>query len=144
MLFILLCTVAILHCILRRQQRQYVQSSPRSLIILHISHSVHEKINHDNTVPSIQVSKSTSFPKESGCPFRSSHPTPSSLEKASDEKTSDDNNISKRMIPSVYLTSHYSKHCYRTHHCSTSAFLYPGRAVAQRLIFAFTSYSMDF
>lgn len=95
-LFILLCTVAILHCILRRQLRQCVQSSPHSMVILHISHSesyVEEKINdHDNTIPSIQVSNYTSFPNESGCPFRFSHLSPSNLEKASDD------DISNRMI----------------------------------------------
>lgn len=94
-LFVLLCTVAILHCILRRQQRQYVQSSPHSMVILHISTSesyVQEKINHDDTVASTQVSRYTSFPKESGCPLRFSHLSPSSLEKATD------NDISNRMI----------------------------------------------
>jgi len=84
-LIILLCTVAILHCILRRQQRQYVQSSPHTVVILRISHHsetcVQEKINHDNTVASIPVSKNTSFPKESTTFF---HLSPSSLEKASD------------------------------------------------------------
>ena len=113
-LFILLCTVATLQCILRRQQRQYVQSNPRSLpvIILHITtHSeafLHEKTNHDDNddtiASSIQVPKHTSFPNESGCPFEFPDSTPSSLEKASDD------DISNRMIPPpVYLTSHYSK-----------------------------------
>ena len=96
-LIILLCTVAILHYILRRQQRQYVQSlsSPHSMVILHISTSesyVQEKIDHENTVSSIQVSRYTSFPRESECPFRFSHLSPSSLEKASD------NDISNRMM----------------------------------------------
>lgn len=94
-LFILLCTVAILHCILRRQLRQYVQSSQHSVVILQISaseSSVQEKTNHDNPVASIQVSKYTSFPKESGSPFRFSHLSPSSLEKASD------NDVSNSMI----------------------------------------------
>lgn len=91
-LFALLCTVVILHCILLRQQRQYVQSS-HPMVILHISHSeslayVQEKINDDNTVPSI----SKSSPQETGCPFKFSHLSPSSLEKASD------NDISNRRI----------------------------------------------
>ena len=126
-LFILLCTVAILHCILLRQQRRYIQSSPHPVVILHITHSesyVQEKNNHDNTVVSESIPKYTSSPKESGCPFRFSHLSPVNIENASSN-----NGISNRMILSVYLTSHYSEHCYRTHHCSTSTFLYPGTTV---------------
>jgi len=107
-LIILLCTVVILHCILRRQLRQYVQSSPHSITVIlqlevHITGSgsesfVQEKTDHDNTVSSIQISQNTTFSKEEpGCPFRFSHLSPSNLEKASD------NDLSNRMIlcPSV-------------------------------------------
>jgi hypothetical protein len=70
------------------------------------------------------------------------HLSPSNLEKASD------NDISNCMINFVYLTSHYSEHCYRNCHCSTSTFLYPGTTVNQVLvdeclIFVFSSYSLD-
>lgn len=106
-LFILLCTIAILHFILLRQQRRYYQSNPHTMVILRISHSesyVQEKINDhddrdDNSVASI--SKYTSSPKESGCPFKFPHLhlSPSNIEKASDD------DISNRMILSVCLTS---------------------------------------
>ena len=96
-LIILLCTVVMLHCILRRQLRQYVQSSPHSIMVIlqlevHIGASEsfdQEKINHNNnTVALVQIPQHTSFSNESGCPFRFSHLSPSSLEKASDNDNS--------------------------------------------------------
>jgi hypothetical protein len=89
-LFILICTVAILHFMLWRQLRQYLQNSSHSVIVLQITISesfVQEKTNHDNPVASIQVSKHASFPNECGCPL-----SPSDLEKAIV------NDISNRMI----------------------------------------------
>jgi len=85
-LFTLLCTVAILHCLLRRQRRQNIQHDPHPIVMLYISPSEpyahwQEKINHDNAVA--LISKYKYLPNKSGCPFRFSRLSPSSLEKAS-------------------------------------------------------------
>lgn len=125
-LFILLCTITVLHCILRRQLRQYVQSGPHLTVVvqLHIglsdsSSCVQEKINHDNTVTvaSVQVSNYTSFPKESGCSFCFSQLSPSDLEKASDNDTFNGMILCLSTSDDVSLL-------FRTHHCSASTFLY--------------------
>lgn len=99
MLFTLLCTVAILHCLLRRQRRQNIQHDPHPIVMLYISPSEpyahwQEKINHDNAVA--LISKYKYLPNKSGCPFRFSRLSPSSLEKASGS------DISNRMI--LYLS----------------------------------------
>jgi len=109
-LIILLSTVVILHCILRRQLRQYVQSSPHSITVvlqleLHIGASEsfdQEKINHNNnnnTVALVQIPQHTSFSKEFGCHLGLSHLSPSSLEKASDHDISNRPTIA-RPVPS--------------------------------------------
>ena len=149
-LFILLCTITVLHCILRRQLRQYVQSGPHLTVVvqLHIglsdsSSCVQEKINHDNTVTvaSVQVSNYTSFPKESGCSFCFSQLSPSDLEKASDNDTfngmilclSTSDDVSLLLQDSPLLGQYLP-------------IQYPGTTVNQfdeRLIFMFAYCSMD-
>ncbi|KAF8817044.1 hypothetical protein BYT27DRAFT_7237534 [Phlegmacium glaucopus] len=79
----LLCTVGILHCILRRRQRRDAESTPR-VITLHIisgSESYSHKKDNDVVAP---TSKYTSFAPESGYPNFSD----SGIEKASENDIS--------------------------------------------------------
>ena len=98
MLFTLLCTVGILHCILRRQQRRDVEGSPH-FVTLHVipgSESYDQEKDNDVVAP---TSKYRSFETESGYSFKFSHLGLSSIEKASES------DLSNRMIPCLFDVS---------------------------------------